>query len=98
MALAIPAPLSEGERTEARRADEPVAFLTEAILPLGQPLERILDLDELLSPAAHQGHLDLCVQGLRGMCGNVRQTGVLGRPILLDDGPERSLQTCQLVP
>jgi hypothetical protein len=59
--------LSEGERAKARQADERVALLAEAVPSVGQPCERVLNLDDLLSPPIHQGHLDLRVEGLRAV-------------------------------
>src|SRR6185369_16176652 len=96
--LAVPAAQSEWKCAEARHADELVAFLAEAIAAVGQPRQGVLDLVHLLGPPIHQRHLDLRVQGLRGMDRHVREARALGRAALRDDGAQRPLDPGELVP
>jgi hypothetical protein len=96
--LAVATTLSEWECAETRDADKLVALLAEPVLPLGQPCERVLDLQDLLGPASYEGDLNLRVKGLSRMRAYVREGGVLGIPILSNDGLQRPSQAVQLVP
>ena len=96
--LAVAATLSEWKGAEARDADELVALLAETVLPLGQPCERVLDLQDLLGPASYEGDLNLRVKGFSRMRAYVREGGVLGVPILSNDGLQGPSQAVQFVP
>ena len=96
--LTVAATLSEWKGAEARNADELLALLTEPVLPLGQPCEGVLDLQDLLGPASYEGDLNLRVKRLSRMRAYVREGGVLGVPILSNDGLQRPSQAVQLVP